>query len=301
MVLLVVLLLLATACGSLSSLADEPDDRLSVVASFSVLGEIVEAVGGERVAVTTIVPVGADPHDYEPRPSDVAAIAGAAVTFDNGLGLSPWLRPLRVQAGGSVADVGQVVGDAVATDASGRPDPHVWLDPQLMAEVGDVVADVLADADPAGAEGYAQRARELRTDLDELDAELVEILAAIPPERRVLLTHEHAFSYFAEAYDFEIVGTVIGATTEEEPSAARVRQLVDVVEEHDVPAVFPQSTEPADVIERIAGDTDARLGQPLHVDSVGEPGSPAGSYAGMLRANAEALVAGLTDRTADNR
>lgn len=291
--LLAVLVLATAGCAQLTSAADE-DARLHAVASFSVLGEVVEAVGGERVAVTTVVPVGADPHGHEPRPSDVAAISEADVTFDNGLGLNPWMEPLRSQASGPVVDAGAAVADEVATDPVGRPDPHVWLDPRLMADIGDVVATTLSDLDPEGADGYARRAAELRDELEALHADLADRVAALPSEDRLLVTHEHAFSYFADAYDFEIVATVVGTSTEEQPSAAHVRRLVDAVRRRDVAAVFPQTTVPPDVIERIADDAGARLGAPLHVDSVGEPGSDADDYAGMMRANVDILLDGLT-------
>ncbi len=288
---------LVAACNGPA--VEDDDDRLRVVATFSVLGEVVEAVGGERVATTTIVPVGADPHTYEPKPSDVVAIERADVVVDNALGLSPWLEPLRSRVAGTVLSVGERVGSSPREDPTGRIDPHVWLDPRLLAEAGEALADTLAEADPEGAAGYAQRADQLGDELDELHAELTDILASVPEERRLLATYEYAYSYFADAYDLEIVGSVIGATTEEEPSAAQVRQLIDAVRERDVPAVFPQVGEPAGVLERVARDTGAGLGRPLYVDSVGEPGSDADSYAGMMRANAEAVVEGLTGEEAD--
>lgn len=285
------LALAAAACDPLTAADDGAPVR--AVASFSVLGELVEAVGGDRVESTVIVPVGADPHGYEPQPSDAAALERADVVVDSGLGLNPWLEPLRGRVGGPVVEIGEVVGSAPAEDPTGRVDPHVWLDPRLLAEASGVVADALAEIDPAGADGYRVRAEAYRGELEALHAELRGTLSVIPDERRLLATYEYAFSYLAEAYDFEIVGSVVGATTEEEPSAAQVRDLIDAVERRGVAAVFPQTTEPPDVIERIARDSGAVRGRALHVDSVGEPGSDADSYAGMMRANAAALVEGL--------
>lgn len=291
-----VVAVLVAACNGPAA---EDDGRLRVVATFSVLGEMAEAVGGERVATTTVVPVGADPHTYEPKPSDVVAIERADVVVDNALGLSPWLEPLRPRVAGTVLSVGEQVGSSPREDPTGRVDPHVWLDPRLLAEAGRALADTLADADPEGAGEYAERADRLSDELHELHGELTETLAAIPEERRLLATYEYAYSYFADAYDLEIVGSVIGATTEEEPSAAQVRRLIDAVREHDVPAVFPQVGEPTGVLERVARDAGARLGRPLYVDSVGAPGSDADSYAGMMRANAEAVVEGLAGEETD--
>lgn len=294
----VVLLALApAACSSAGGGFDGQaagDTRVQAVATFSVLGEVVAAVGGERVTTETIVPVGGDPHSYEPRPSDVAAISEADLVVDNSLGLSPWMSPLASNVEGTLLEVGQRVDTQLAQDDTGRTDPHIWLDPQLLADVGDVIADELARIDPAGTDAYRRRAEQLRADLDALDAEIAEMLSAIPDEQRLLASYEYAYSYFARAYDLEIVGSVIGATTEEEPSAAQVRRLIDLVDERGVPAVFPQQGEPTNVIGRVARDSSAALGTPLYVDSVGEPGTDADSYAGMMRANAEAVLEGLT-------
>lgn len=293
----VVLLALAPACSSAGGGFESQaagDTPVQAVASFSVLGEVLATVGGDRVSTETIVPVGGDPHSYEPRPTDVAAISEADLVVDNSLGLSPWMPPLASNIDGTLLEVGQRVDTQLAEDDTGRTDPHIWLDPQLLAEVGDVIADELARIDPAGADGYRQRAQELHADLDELDAEIAETLSAVPDDQRLLASYEYAYSYFARAYDLEIVGSVIGATTEEEPSAAKVRRLIDLVDERGVPAVFPQRGEPTNVIGRVARDSSAVLGPPLYVDSVGEPGTDADSYAGMMRANAEAVLEGLT-------
>jgi len=297
------LALLVSACDADADGAEPAsaadDEPLAVVATFSVLDDLATAVGGEHVTVESIVPVGADPHDYEPTPSDSMALADADLVLDNGLGLNPWFEPLASEVGGDLVIVTEDVADqAVEAATKDEVDPHMWLSPRLTTSYVDAIEDALADLAPEHAEELAANAEALRDELDALGEELREQVETIPAEDRQLVTHEDAFGYFAQDLGFEIVGSAVGPSTEADPSAAGVAGLIDLVEEEDVPAVFPQTTESPDVMERIAQDAGVRLGDPLHVDSVGEPGSDAEDHAGMLRANVAILVEGLTGEEA---
>lgn len=287
------LALLVAACEAPAAQPAADDEQLAVVASMTIIGEFADAVAGEQAAVTTIVPVGGDPHSYEPVPADARAVAEADVVLDNGFGLSPWFRSLATNVSGRLVKLADAVDVDAVTDRNGRLDPHLWLSPELAAGYVDAIEEALADADPAHAEAYAANAQRYRKDLAALDEEVAAVLDDVPEDRRKLVTHEDAYNYFAAHYDLEATASAVGATTEEEPSARDIRRLVDRVEQEAIPAVFPQVGENPAVMERIARDAGATVGEALYVDSLGEPGSRAESYAGMLRANAEAVADGL--------
>ncbi len=292
----VVLALLVAGCAAL--FADAPagggdDGRVRVVATMSVFAEFAEAVGGDRVAVETIVPVGGDPHTYQAAPSDAARITDADVVLDNGLGLSPWFEPLAANVEGELVILTEGITDR-AVEAGGVVDPHLWMVPPLVAD-GYVTAieDALRTADPAGADDYARNAEAYRARLAELDRELAARIATVPAADRKLVTSHDAYRYFADHYGLEVTGTVLGVTTEEEPSARSVAALVDRIRAEGVPTVFLESTVNPDLIERVARDAGVDVGDPLYGDSLGPPGSGAETYEGMLRANVEAIVEGL--------
>lgn len=268
-------------------------DRVGVVATMTILAEMAEQVGGERVAVTSLVPIGGDPHTYEPVPGDVAEVSEADLVLDNGLGLSPWFEALESNVDGRLVVLAEDLAEEARSDRDGRPDPHFWMSPAHAARYVTAIEDALVALDPERAAEYEAGAQAYREHLAAADEEVREILEVVPPEHRDLVTYEDAYGYFAEHYDFEMAGSVLGATTEEEPSAQHLRQLVDLIEEQGVRAVFPQVSENPAVMERLAKDAGVELGGELFVDSLGEPGSGAETYAGMLRANAEAIAEGL--------
>ncbi|CAN5155599.1 metal ABC transporter substrate-binding protein [soil metagenome] len=285
----VLLAAMTAACGATSRAETE---RLDVVTSMSVLAGFAENVAGEHAEVTSLVPVGGDPHVYEPVPSDSRRITDADVVLHNGLGLEPWFASLVAGSGREAVAVADALQTS-AVDGDSPPDPHLWMVPPRAAAYVDVIADALAAADPEHADDYASNAESYKAELDELDADVAATLATIPPQSRTLVTSHDAYSYFAEHYGLEVVGTVVGFTTEEEPSAAAVSRLVDQIRAHGVPTIFVETTVNPDVIERIARDAGVAVGRPLYGDSLGEEGSGADTYAGMLRANAEALAEGL--------
>jgi ABC-type Zn uptake system ZnuABC Zn-binding protein ZnuA len=290
---LLLFLLLLAGCAADSPAEAGPGERLTVASTMSVFSDFAEAVGGDRVRVETLVPVGGDPHTYEPRPSDAARIAEADVVLDNGLGLSPWFEPLSSNVQGDLVVLTDGIVEEVH-EAGGIIDPHLWMVPPLVAD-GYVTAieDAFAAADPDGAEAYRVNAERYRADLADLDAELAQRIADLPEHRRKLVTSHDAYRYFAEHYGLTVVGTVIGVTTEEEPSAQAVSRLVDQVRKEQVPAIFVETTVNPGLIEQVARDTGVEVGDPLYGDSVGEPGSGAEDYVGMMRANVDAIMSAL--------
>lgn len=285
---------MAAATGCQGTLDEaRADDRLQVVSTMSVFSEFADAVGGGLVSVDTLVPVGGDPHTFEPRPVDSVAITDADVVLDNGLGLSPWFDALAGNVQGELVILTEGIAQE-AEETSGKIDPHMWMVPDYVNR-GYVTAieEAFSSADPENAAVYSDNAAAFRDTLAELDAELEEAVASIPEENRKLVTSHDAYSYFADEYGFEVSGTVIGVTTEEQPSAETVARVVRTVRAQGVPTIFVESTVNPDLINRVAQDAGVAVGDPLYGDSVGEPGSGAEDYAGMMRANMDALTSGL--------
>ncbi|CAN5262090.1 zinc ABC transporter substrate-binding protein [soil metagenome] len=291
---LIAALAVATAgCGGGQGGTAAADGPLQVVATMSVFADFAEAVGGDLVTVDTLVPIGGDPHTYEPTPADSAAITDADVVIDNGLGLSPWFDTLAGNVEGELV----ILTDGIAAEAvadAGEIDPHMWMVPDYV-DRGYLVAiqDAFATADPDNADTYAANADAYRDTLAALDAELTEEIARIPADNRKLVTSHDAYSYFAAAYGLEVSGSVVGVTTEEEPSARAIADLIDVIRAKGVPTIFVESTVNPGLIQQVARDAGVEVGAPLYGDSVGEAGSGAEDYAGMMRANVSAIVAGL--------
>lgn len=289
--LIAALVLVVAGCADGS--AAERSAGPQVVVTFSILADITGEIVGDDVTIATLVPLGGDPHGYEPAPSDAAAVADADLVIDNGLGLAPWFPALASRAEGELLSLGDALADAAVTDEEGDIDPHLWMVPSVVADrYVPAITEAVIAIDPDNADAHRERAEAYAEELRALDAEIEATLAAIPDDQRLLVTSHDAYSYFGERYGIQ-VATPIGFSTEEQPSAATVAALVDQVRDSGVPTIFVESTVHPGVIQRIAADAGVDIGDPLYGDSVGEAGTDAGSYAGMLRANAAALVDGL--------
>ncbi len=324
------LIALLAACSPSAA----PAADVSIVATNSIIADVVSQVAGglADLEVLVLVPSGADPHAYEPSAQDVAAVADADVVFSNGLGLEGFLEDLIANAGGDAQLVDLSEGIATIVFEEGEhhdhdegeehdyeegeehedehedehegeeghehdhegPDPHVWTNPLNIVVWVEHIAEILAEVDPANADTYQANAAAYIAELEALDAWAVEQIGQIPVERRLLVTDHEVFGYFAERYDFEVVGAVIpGASTLSESSAAEIAELHELIDAHDVPAIFVGFTVNETVAERIAEDTGAQL-VPLYSESLGEAGGPADSYIAMFRYNIVAIVDALT-------
>ena len=267
------------------------EDRLNVVASFSILADFVKNVGGDKVNVVTLVGPNGDVHVYTPAPSDAKKNADAKILFINGLGLEGWL-PRLVQSAGSKATI-VTASNAVAPLQHGSDaDPHAWQSvPNVKIYVGNI-RDALISADPADAPVFRSNAEHYLAELDTLDADVRSAIAKIPPERRKVITTHNAFGYFAAAYGVEFVAPV-GVSTETEPSARDIALLIRQIKAEKIPAVFLENLSDDRLIARIAAETGAKAGGTLYSDSLTGEKGPAPTYIDLIRHNIKALTGAL--------
>jgi zinc/manganese transport system substrate-binding protein len=268
-------------------------NRIDVVASFSILGDFAREVGGDRVAVTTLVGANSDVHVYTPSPSDAQKVSGAKLLIINGLGLEGWLPRLVQSSGGKAAIVTATAGVAprkLGSDA----DPHAW---QSVANakiyVGNI-SDGLSRADPANAATYGANAAAYLAKLDALDAEVRAAVAQIPEVRRKVISTHDAFGYFAAAYGIAFIAPQ-GVSTESEASARDIASIITQVRAGKIPAVFLENITDPRLMRRIAAETGARVGGTLYSDSLTEEKGDAPTYIDMVRHNIKALTSALTN------
>jgi zinc/manganese transport system substrate-binding protein len=269
------------------------EERLNVVASFSILGDLVRNVGGERVSVTTLVGPNSDVHVYSPTPADAKKVADAKLVFINGLGLEGWLPRLVQSAGGKASIVTATSGIAPLTLGSDA-DPHAW---QSVANakiyVGNI-RDALVAADPASAELLRSQADAYLAKLDALDREVRAAMAQIPESRRRVISTHSAFGYFAAAYGVEFIAP-IGVSTESEASARDIARIITQVRSAKIPAVFLENMSDPRLIRRISAETGAKVGGTLYSDSLTAEKGDAPTYIDMVRHNIKALTSALRD------
>ncbi|MCW1996152.1 zinc/manganese transport system substrate-binding protein [Bradyrhizobium diazoefficiens] len=266
-------------------------ERLNVVASFSILGDFVRNVGGDRVSVTTLVGPDSDVHVYTPAPSDAKRIADAKFVVVNGLGLEGWL-PRLVQSSGSKATVVTASAGITPLKLGSAADPHAWQSvPNAKVYVTDI-ANALAAADPEDAEFFRAQAKAYLEKLEALDREVREAVAKIPPERRKVISTHDAFGYFAAEYGIQFIAP-LGVSTETEPSARDIAAIIGQIKGQKIPAVFLENISDDRLIRRIAAETGAKVGGTLISDGLtGEKGS-APTYIDMVRHNIKALTSAL--------
>ena len=268
---------------------------LRVAATTSIVGDVVRAIGGDGVTVTVLLPAGADPHTFEPTPKEMASLGDVQTIFANGAGLETFLDSLLASVGVPIVSVSDGIafrGFAQGSEEQGV-DPHVWFDPMNVIVWTESIARQFATLDPANAEGYATRALAYEQELKDLDVWIVEAVAAIPRERRKLVSDHEAFGYFVDRYGFDDVGTVIpGLSTLAEPSAQGLAALEDAIREHGVPAIFVGvSVNPA-LAEQVAQDTGARIVF-LYTGALSGTAGPAGTYLDLMRYDVRTIVQAL--------
>jgi manganese/zinc/iron transport system substrate-binding protein len=291
-------MLLAAGCGN----SAEDDGRLRVVTTVGMITDIVERVGGDRVSVTGLMGPGVDPHLYKASAGDVRRLATAQVIFYNGLHLEAAMAEVLREMDGRIRT--RAVTDAVPRERlltppewEGQFDPHVWSDVSLWIYAVEAVAETLSEVEPEGGETFRSNARALQAELEELDAWVREQAARVPDSRRILITAHDAFNYFGQAYDFRVEG-LQGLSTVAEAGTGDVQRLADLIAREGIPAIFVESSIPRRNIEAVRAAVRSRgaeveIGGILFSDAMGDPGTPEGTYPGMIRHNVRTIVEAL--------
>jgi ABC-type Zn uptake system ZnuABC Zn-binding protein ZnuA len=272
------------------------DGRLAVVATFTVIADFVRQVGGEHVALTTLAGPGVDTHTFNPTAADGAALADAALVFENGANFEGWLDDLYASTGSRGVRVTLTDGIHLRTaeDGAAAQDPHVWHDVKNAMVMVRNVRDALVTADPAHRADYEANAKAYTAQLEDLDAWVVAQVASLPPERRKLVTTHDTFGYFAERYGFEVLGSVLPTSTEgASPSAQQLAALVKAVRAAGVPAIFAENVSSNSLLSQVANEAGVQVVGSLYTDALGPEGSGAETYIGMLRQNVTTLVTAL--------
>lgn len=317
----------AVAVGCGTGGAEGSDAEVTAVATTTHVADLVRNVGGDRVEVEQFLTAGADPHEYEPRPSDAQAVAESAVVFQSGGDLDSWLGGVVENAGGdgevvTLIDATETIAGGHGEDeehADGEPhaegeahgeeehaedeagagaepqDPHWWQDPRNAVAAVQAIADALADADPEDADAYRRNADAYIERLEGLDSDIAACMQRVPDEQRKLVTTHDAYGYFAERYDVEVVGALIPSqSTEAQPSSGEVAALIEQIEDEGVEAIFPQSPLNPELEEAVAEEAGAEVGDPLWADSLGPEGSGGSTYVDALASDAAAMVEGFS-------
>jgi zinc/manganese transport system substrate-binding protein len=266
--------------------------RLPVVASFSVVADIVRALGGEHVEVTTLVPAGGDVHVYQPAPADIRKLAQARLVVMNGLGLEGWMVRLVTASGtqARVVEAGAGVPLRQASEAAG--DPHAWQSAPNLALYAHAILAGLIAADPDNTAAYQARFAAYAGQLEALETDIRAQMARVPPERRRIITTHDALGYFAAAYGLTTIAPQ-GFSTDAEPSARDVARLIRQIRAEKIPAVFLEKAADPRLMQRIASESGARIGGTLYTDSLSPADGPAATCIAMLRHNVDTLVNAL--------
>jgi ABC-type Zn uptake system ZnuABC Zn-binding protein ZnuA len=277
---------------------------MRVLAVETYLADIAQNVAGERVKVEALIPVGLDPHAFEPVPQDVARIAESNVLIVNGAGFESWLDKTLANAGGQRMVIEASAGLAGRTAREGEQvemaddhhegDPHFWLDPLKTVRYVENIRDGLIQADLAGREEYTRNAAAYIARLNELDRWIQQQVAQIPPEKRLIVTNHESFGYFADRYGFKIIGTILpSVSTGASPSAQQLARLVDQIKATGATAIFLETGTDPRLAEQVAQETGVKVVTELYSHSITPPGGKAPTYLEMMRYNVETIIAAL--------
>jgi len=277
----------------------EAAGKVKAVASFSILADMVKQVGGDRVEVITLVGPDGDAHVYEPTPADAKNLASANILFTNGLGFEGWMDRLEKSSGfkGKVVVASTSVKPRTMVEEEGGKeetitDPHAW---QSLANGKLYVANIrdgLIAVDPEGKATYEANANTYLDAIAKEETDVKAALAALPKERRKIITSHDAFGYFGAAYGLEVIAPE-GVSTESEASAQDVAKIIRQIKAEKIPAVFMENITDHRLLDQIASETNAKIGGTLYTDALSPPDGPAGTYLDMFRNNIETLTAAL--------
>jgi ABC-type Zn uptake system ZnuABC Zn-binding protein ZnuA len=296
----ILMVLSAAACaGPASESATAPDGMYRVIATTSVFADLAKMALGDSAQIESIVPAGIDVHTFQPSPSDVEKIQSADLIIANGLGLDSWIGSLIEASGKGEVDT-LLLGEGLDQESgwvylnnvetSGALDPHIWLDPKGAILYVQRIADRVSRDAPDLAQRIAVSSADGINKIQAFDQDLAAQFAAIDPARRKIVTMHDAFGYLARAYKIEIVGVAV-ASPGQDPSAQEIRALIDAIRAAGVTALFSEVQLPSKVLDQIAAETGTTVLQDLYSDALGA--SPADSYLGVMRTNADAILGAM--------
>jgi ABC-type Zn uptake system ZnuABC Zn-binding protein ZnuA len=286
------------ACQSATAPA-ATQSKLKVVAAETFLADIAQNVAGDRVKVEALMPIGVDPHGFEPTPTDVVKVADSNLLIVNGAGLEGFLTELLANAGGQHTVIEAAAGltsrQPGRTELVDEPtDPHFWLDPNNVIKYAENIRDGLSKADPEGAATYAANADKYIQQLKALDQSIRDQVAAIPEARRLIVTNHESFGYFADRYGFKIIGTIVpSVSTDSAPSAQQLAQLIDHIKATGAAAIFLETGTNPQLAKQVANETGIKVVTELYSHSITDASGPAPTYLDMMKANMTAMVAAL--------
>jgi zinc/manganese transport system substrate-binding protein len=298
--------LLGTALASASLIAlsvplhAATPGKLKVVATITILGDMVRQVGGPDVAVTTLVGPDGDAHAYEPTPSDAKALSAADLVVVNGLGLEGWMDRLFQASGyhGPIVVASQGVNPRyIDEDGKTVTDPHAWQDLQNGHRYVVNIETALAQVDPAHAADYQAAGKSYLAAIDAMDGHIRSEIAEVPPERRKVVSSHEAFGYFGQAYGVEFVAPQ-GISEDAEPSAADMKKLIDQIRSEHIKVLFFENALSPRLVEQIGRETGAVVGGTLYADALSPPDGPASTYLDMFRHNLPLLKAAMLGKPA---
>jgi len=299
--------------SDLSSLELPEGEKLRVVATTSIVADVVSNVGGEALELTTLMPANVDPHSYQPTPADLRAVSEAHVVFINGLDLEEFIEEMLQNAGGDVPVISLseginalVIGEGSehgddGDEASegehkdGTYDPHVWFDPANVLIWVDRVVITLSNLDPEKSSGYETNGQVYKEELLVLDGWIEEMVSKVPEENRLLVTDHRVFEYFATRYGFDVVGAVIPVfSSAAEPSAREIADLQESIRDLNIKVIFVGVSINPGIVEAIVQDTGTQLVL-LYTGSLSDKEGPAGNYLALMRYNVESIVSALLE------
>jgi zinc/manganese transport system substrate-binding protein len=274
------------------------DAKLPVIASFSILGDLVRNIGGERIALTVLVQPGTDAHVYAPTPADARAVGEARVVISNGLGFESWMKRLMQSSASKAVLVEAAKGVRGRTGSAesghshghdhGKVDPHAWQSVPNVKLYVATIRDALISADTAGKAVYEANAANYLAELDAVDAEIRATIARIPADRRKIITSHDAFGYFAATYGLQVIAPR-GLSTEAEASAKDVARLIQQIKREKITAVFVETVSDQRLIQQIARESGAKVGGTLFSDALSRANGPASTYIRMMRHNIRSI------------
>ena len=272
-------------------------DKLKVLSSASMFTDMTKNIGGDKIDLETIVPIGGDPHLHEPTPNDAIKVSKAELILINGLTFEGWITDLVANAGKQAKTVTITEGVDVieSKQYKNAADPHAWMNAKNGMVYAKNIYDALATLDPANEQYYLKNYRRYSSQIEDLDAYIEKEIQSIPRDQRVLITSHDAFSYYGNRYGLRLEA-IMGISTEAEAQTSDFVRVTEIIRKYNVPAIFIESTINPKMIKQIAADNNVSIGGELYADSLGDKDSEGGTYIKMLKHNTDVIVSALRDK-----